>query len=77
MANTNLAYPDDRKTQLGQRNRIPSAPLVRWRRSRIPISLEPYAAQWTLSRLFARDVYAVDRAVVVVATRRQRITSRS
>jgi len=39
-------------------------------------AFEPYAAQWALSD-FARDIYAVDLAVAVVAIRRQRITSRS
>jgi hypothetical protein len=62
----NLAAPDDRT----------ECSVVRLRRSWIPNSLEPYAAQWALSD-FARDIYAVDLAVAVVATRPQRITSRS
>ena len=63
-------------TTLPRQTTGPSAPLVRLRRTWIPNSLEPYAAQWALSD-FARDIYAVDLAVAVVATRRQRITSRS
>jgi len=61
----NLAAPDDRTDSV-----------IRLRRTWIPNSLEPYAAQWALSD-FARDIYAVDLAVAVVATRRQCITSRS
>ena len=62
----NLAAPDDRT----------ECSVVRLRRTWIPNSLEPYAAQWALSD-FARDIYAVDLAVAVVATRPQRVTSRS